>query len=459
MTEAWTQWEGRVVNGEFHLQKYLSSSGHGAVFLTAYRGQGPQPAVIKLIPADAATAESQFSRWRLAEGLSHPHLLRVLHKGRCQLGATEMVFLVTEYADENLAQIIPERPLTPDEAQQMLEPLLDALSYLHHQGLVHGGLKPANIMAANDQLKLSIDSLSRIGESAGDHGKHSAYDPPEKGSGAASPAWDIWSLGMTLTEVLTQHLPSSQGQNRIEPALPKEVPAALADIVRGCLIRDPARRWTIANITERLHPQVQPVASVPQEPAKLLEATPVRTAQADTKRRLPLTLIITVVAVAAILLLLALLRHEPNKSQGIPEEKTEQKPKSQEPETVTPKAFDKPSPTSPSAARAATTSTRGSTESEVVDQVLPQVSQAARETIQGTVRVNVRVQVDPSGRVVGSEFDSAGPSKYFSRLAMAAAQNWRFTQSGRDHDARREFVLHFEFRNSDTKAFAKPVLR
>src|SRR5579863_4436593 len=120
MAGSWNEWEGQVINGEFHLQKYLGSSDHSVVFLTDYRGRGPQQAVIKLIPADAAQAELLFSHWRLGEGLFHPNLLQVSHKGRCQLGTAETAFIVVEYAEENLAQIIPGRPLTPAEALEML---------------------------------------------------------------------------------------------------------------------------------------------------------------------------------------------------------------------------------------------------------------------------------------------------------------------------------------------------
>ena len=41
MGEAWKQWEGQVVNGEFHLRQHLGGCEHSAVFLTEY-GEGDQ---------------------------------------------------------------------------------------------------------------------------------------------------------------------------------------------------------------------------------------------------------------------------------------------------------------------------------------------------------------------------------------------------------------------------------
>ena len=91
---------------------------------------------------------------------------RVHRTGRFQFGSIELAYVVTEYADEVLSQIIPERPLTSDETRAMLGPVIDALEYLHGKGLVHGHLKPSNILVVDEQLKISADSLTPAGRSA-----------------------------------------------------------------------------------------------------------------------------------------------------------------------------------------------------------------------------------------------------------------------------------------------------
>src|SRR5260370_9045212 len=164
MTEAWNQWQGQVINGEFRLQKYLGGSEQSAVFLTELPGQNPKPAAIKLIPAgtsNPSNVDLQLSRLRLAMGLSHPHLIRLLDMGRCQLGSIDLLFVVMECAEENLAQILPERQLTSAETSDTLKPTLEALAYLHGKGLVHGHLKPANIIAIADKLKPSTSGPLR----------------------------------------------------------------------------------------------------------------------------------------------------------------------------------------------------------------------------------------------------------------------------------------------------------
>jgi TonB family protein len=178
-----------------------------------------------------------------------------------------MLYVVMEYAEENLALVIKRRPLTPEEARDLLSPVVDALAYVHAQGFVHCRLKPSNIMADDDLLKISSDGLCRIGESGGSPGKPGAYDPPEAAGGRISPAGDVWSLGMTLTESLTQRLPMWERTNQAEPSLPSNLQPEILDLARHCLRRDPQMRWTVADIAARLQPNSSaPPKQIPLNP-------------------------------------------------------------------------------------------------------------------------------------------------------------------------------------------------
>src|SRR5216110_1644572 len=173
MIETWKRWEGQLINGQFLLGEYLGGSGLSAVFVTEIGGAQRNKAAIKLVPADLENAESRLARWRRLAKLSHPHLLRVFGMGRCELGNTEFVYLVMEYAEENLSQILPQRALTQAEAQELLHSVIDVLIYLHKQGLVHGHIKPANIMAVKEQLKISCDGVVAAGERVHRHRRQS----------------------------------------------------------------------------------------------------------------------------------------------------------------------------------------------------------------------------------------------------------------------------------------------
>jgi TonB family protein len=262
MSDTWREWEGQVVDGAFSLRRHLGGSDHSVVFLTE-RGEGKtQKAAIKFVQADAANAELQLSRWKQAARLSHANLIKLFETGRCQLAGMDLLYVVMEYAEENLAQFLPQRALNPAETRDMLEPFLDTLTYLHGQGLVHGHIKPSNILALDDQLKLSSDTLCRIGESSAAAEKPDVYIAPEAATGAISAPRDIWSLGATLVEALTQRVPE-QGQSagQEDPTLPDTLPEPFLDIIRHCLRRDPQRRWTVAEISTRLNPPATPPAA------------------------------------------------------------------------------------------------------------------------------------------------------------------------------------------------------
>ena len=237
LTEASRKWEGYIIKKQFPLLRHLGGDGQSAVFLTEHGAGTARKAAIKLLALDSGAADLQLSRWRLALDLSHPHLIRLFDTGRCELDGVGLIYVVMEYAQQSLSQFVPRRRLSVIEAQQMVAHMLSVLAYLHGRGLVHGRIKPTNIMGVDDQFKLSSDSICRGGDLVGPLKGSSAYDPLE---GACKPTSDIWSLAMVLIESLTQQLPAWQG---VVPVLPSSVPEPFHSIARHCLQRDPWRRW------------------------------------------------------------------------------------------------------------------------------------------------------------------------------------------------------------------------
>src|SRR5271163_2214803 len=254
MTESATKRVGQVIDGKFRLGEFVGGDEGSSVFLTDYDSADVRKAAIKLVRADSPEAEGLLARWRHAAKLSHPHMIRLLDMGRGELDGAPVLYVVMEYAEENLSSVIARRPLAAAEARAILGPVVDALAYVHAKGFVHCRIKPANIMAENDLLKISSDGLCRIGEFSGSVGKPGAYDPPEAAGGRISPAGDVWSLGMTLAEALTQRLPVWERTNQAEPMLPSTLPPEFLDLARHCLRRDPQLRWSIADIAARLLP-------------------------------------------------------------------------------------------------------------------------------------------------------------------------------------------------------------
>jgi TonB family protein len=435
----WKTWEGRTVDGKFPLRRCLGGSEHSAVFLTERPGKASEKAAIKLIAVDAAEADRQLSRWRAAALLSHPHLMRVFESGRCRLDNTSLLYLVTEYAEEDLSQILPQRPLAPAEVTDLLPPLLDALSYLHGKGLVHGRIKPSNVLATGDQLKLSADQVSPFAELSSARRRRDVYDAPETAAGIVSPAGDVWSVGVTLVAALTQNVSFESESSQRDPDPPATVPQPFRGIARECLHLDPKRRCSLEEIQARLQPAGR---SVPAEPA-----APPRSRQPIKRGRIAAALVVVAVLVGSIVFLsrgknVTAPPAAPTEQSAAPQTATAPVPK-------TAAAVPQPAqtPKNPLASRG-----------EVVHQVLPDVSPSARNTITGTIKVTVRVDVDQSGKVTSAKFKSAGPSKYFSGLALKAAQHWEFSPPEVDgKPAASAWLIQFRFKRTSTQASAERV--
>ncbi len=449
--EASKQWEGQSVRGAFdsyELGRPLGGSESSAVFQTGRGAQKDEKAAIKLVPCDAAEAELRLSRWKLTEKLSHPNLLRIFDMGRCRIGDSDLVFVVTEFADEDLSQILPERPLTVAEAGDMLKPVLDAVLFLHQQNFVHGHIRPANIMAVQNQVKLSSDGVLRAGAIDSGAGL-GPYDPPENAvrGNLARPAGDIWSLGMTLAEVLTQRLPLPAAGSEGDPALPASLTNPFADIVRQCLRRDPRVRPTISQIAARL----QPPDAAPKEP--------VDAASSSRRWIVPTIAAVLVVAIAGGWKMVHSGSGEGEDPSVAIADRRAETPKSQNPAmSMRDQKAPAQSKTPPAQPRMSAWRGEGPVSAETgrngaVHQVIPNVSQRALDTIQGRIKVSVRVRVDGAGKVTGAELETHGSSKYFARQAVEASWGWKFVPA--QDAAERAWSLQFEFTNSQTKAIAE----
>ena len=442
MKELRKDWEGREVEG-LRLEECLGGSDHSAVFRT-------RVGAVKLLHVDRT--EPRLALWQRTAQLSHPFLARLMATGRAE---PDLLYVFTEYAEEDLSQVLPDRPLTPEEARELLEPVLEALAYLHGNGFVHSRLKPSNILVVNGRLKLSSDGLIPSGERVRKSGMRLSYDAPETADGPVTPAADVWSLGVTLVEALTQHRP---GIDEEEPLLPETVPSDLREIAKGCLQPDPRERVTIPEIRRLLRPAVEP--------------SPRRTGRRNT------AVAATVLGAAALAGIALYSKKAEDPRPARPESTpavvaqppaTPQTDQSAEPPTpIAPvpkpspavrRESPRPVPQAPPARAgepAATAAVPGGgsvAEGPVIERVLPTVPVKALQTIRGKVAVEVRLQVNAAGDVSDARIESPGPSRYFAAQALNAARRWRFapqTASG-------EWIVRFVFRQSGPEATAKPI--
>jgi serine/threonine-protein kinase len=476
-----SDWVGRVMDGRFTLLQWLGGSERSAVFLTEFAdGTHSGKVVIKVISADAQDAEVRLASWRTSAHLSHPNMMRLFATGECEVDGFPILYAVTEYADEVLADILTSRPLSPEETGQMLGPVLDALAWIHGKGFVHGHVKPSNIMVVDDQLKLSSESLLLAGQPGTVPASPGIYDAPESVSGSLESEADLWSLGVTLVETLTQRRPAAPGFQQDDLVVPSNLPEPYATIARGCLRADPLRRFTIPDIRNALG-----IGHFDPDSAE------------ETSGKVPALARLGILVVPLIVISAAFAVHEVNvhmrgvgATSAVPAQaqtvgvSSEQKPlagtrastsapEPQAPETgessvaaqtlsadrpseapspalqpvLTPSQRPAPAaavaPVPAPATRPADTSMSGS----VVSQVMPDILPAATRSIHGKFTVRIRADVDAAGNVSSASYDSEGPSKYFAKQALEASQHWKFkAASGPSH-----WVIQYVFRSSGTE--------
>jgi len=433
--EEWKSWEGRVVE-IFPLQQWLGGSDHSAVFLTEIPGAS-QRAAIKLMEAkNGPDAQQYASQFGATTKLSHPNLIRIFQAGQSTIDDTAVTYVVMECADDDLSQVLPTRPLANNEVSALLPPLLGALAYLHGSGLVHGRIKPSNVLAVGDRLKLSADQIASVAEENSDPRRRDPYDAPETAAGMISPAGDVWSVGATVVAALTQTVSFGEDSER-DPGLPASLSEPYRTIARECLHLDPKKRWSLQQIEAELKPESKSAPAPAPPPPPPPAPAPVL-AQPRKRSTFP----VTIATVIVLVIFFAFSYFRGNKSGA----------KNTEPTAQTQPAAP-PVSESPTAAKASTT-----TAGNVRNQVLPEVPRSAKNTIRGTLKVLVRTEVDPAGKVTSATFKSAGPSKYFAGLALQAAERWEFSPPETDgQPVASTWLIQFRFKRTSTQASAQRV--
>lgn len=180
--------------------------------------------------------------------MDHPGLLPVLSWCDEGPGPDPGVVAVLPYvAGGTLRRLLDERgTLAPGEVAAVLAPVAAALDHLHRHGVVHGDLKPENVL-------LWPDGRPVLADVAGDPALGTpGYLAPEVLSGIRSSHGDVFSLGVVAYESLTARRPhrgdpvealaaAAGGAHRPLASWPT-IPASVAEVVERALAPDPRHR-------------------------------------------------------------------------------------------------------------------------------------------------------------------------------------------------------------------------
>jgi eukaryotic-like serine/threonine-protein kinase len=259
--------------GRYEILEIIGSGAHGRVA----RAHDPligRLVAIKLFPKELATGEARqrfIQEARVVGQLSHPAIITLHDMGIDE--ASQTPYLVMEYLEgQPLDRILDKGTVPFQKACAWGGNVAGALGVAHRRGVIHGDVKPANMLITEEgQVKLMDFGMARLASfdtKATPLAGTPAYWCPEQIVGKPQDARsDLFSLGIVLYEMVTGHRPfdadSLQGIcSRVLSSTPlppshanRSLPAAFDDIVARCLAKDPAGRYAHADtLAHELYP-------------------------------------------------------------------------------------------------------------------------------------------------------------------------------------------------------------
>ena len=251
---------GTIVNDRYDVRQSLGKGGMGEVFL-AFDRSTQQSVALKVVREEARMpGDDEALRQELlhARSVSHPNVCRVHDLAPSAWGP---ILVMENIPGQTLHTHIRRKKAqggyTTDEFRKIASEICAGLAAIHAQGLVHGDLKPGNVMVTDDRAVI-LDfgfaqeraRLSARRPGAPPDGGTPNYMSPERlRSGGASPEDDVYALGLTLWEMWTCRVPEPGARPRAKTMRQQimfDVPAGLSideiKLIYRCLADDPAMR-------------------------------------------------------------------------------------------------------------------------------------------------------------------------------------------------------------------------
>jgi eukaryotic-like serine/threonine-protein kinase len=261
---------GRVFAGRYEIVSALGSGSMGAVYRARDRELDDEVA-LKVLSAEAdgtAQAERARQEFRLARQITHPNVVRAYDFGEVE----GLRFFTMEYVPGTTLRELVDRHagLEPTPALQIAKQICRGLAAVHKAGIVHGDLKPQNVMVmGNGVAKLMDFGVARARARPDASGLLVSGTPlymsPEQARGAElDDRSDIYSAGVVMFEMFTGRLPF-EGEDASEimamhlndpppdpRALRPGLPEPIAQIILACLSKHRLERPAAAIDLDRL---------------------------------------------------------------------------------------------------------------------------------------------------------------------------------------------------------------
>jgi len=321
--------------GNYYIERGLAKGGMSEVYL-AHDQRNQDIVAMKMVRRSAGEYYERFRREaRAMVQLHHPHILPALDYGEYEHWA----YMVTPYIEYGtLSRRVADGPLPLEEAGNILFQVASALQFAHEHGMLHRDIKASNVLLRDGNYAYLTDfglvksiednySLTRSGFLIGTP----EYMAPELVEDSATPASDIYALGVLLFQMVTGVVPF-KGTNpvnivmkhlREQPPLPSHLNRSLTPdidrVILQTLEKDPMRRFRTPKALANAFHQAYQVDAAPEPVANVqhsslqnmptIQVMPASSAapQHSNSMRMPRLIWIAGAALIALLLIIFLL--------------------------------------------------------------------------------------------------------------------------------------------------------
>ena len=259
----------QILQDRYAVGAVLGQGGASTVYAARDRLLGREVAV-KVFLERALTEDEvrlQQSEAQLVARLNHYALVTLLDAGvDTSDPASPQIYLVMERTPgTDLKDRLRHGPLSAKQTAYLGFDLAEGLQHVHEHGYLHRDIKPANVMldsrGADVRLRGKLTDFGISSIIGADQGEFTtgtaAYLGPEQVEGLdATPATDVYSLGLVLLEAATGRvefpgsvLSSANARLERDPEVPDSLPDGVAGVLRAMLRRDPAARAPLTEVS------------------------------------------------------------------------------------------------------------------------------------------------------------------------------------------------------------------
>jgi serine/threonine-protein kinase len=251
--------------GDYEVVARLGAGGLGVVYEVQHLISGRREAMKILLPDQSGTPEMVERFRREVQTLATLNHVNIAQLHTAFYYENQLAMVMELVHGETLRDLRARAGIALPDALAYVAQVLDALAYAHRLGVVHRDIKPSNVMISDGGMVKLLDfgiavtgvgsDLTRAGYLLG---SLNYMSPEQIGGSKAGPRSDIYSVGVTLYELITGELPI-KGANNYEimmahinqvPVPPHElaplVPLVISDAVMRALAKDPAQRFSTA---------------------------------------------------------------------------------------------------------------------------------------------------------------------------------------------------------------------